>query len=58
VSIRGYCRDIGQGKSYISNILSRSDGWHYPAYYSQVNLTPDQVPIMTLAELKEYLRLP
>lgn len=57
-SSRAFIRDFGVGKSYLSNLYSRSEGWYKNTIlFSKVNLLPGVLPTITIDELKTHYEL-
>lgn len=53
-SVRGFCRDLGVGKSFVSAVMSRTDGWFRDTIlFTFEDLLPGDVPTMTIEQLKE-----
>jgi hypothetical protein len=53
-SSRGFCRDLGVGKTFVHNVMTRTEGWFRDTILlSFEDLLPNEVPTMTMEELKE-----
>lgn len=53
-SSRGFCRDLGVSKSFISSVMARTDGWFRETIlFTYDDLLPGQVPSMTMEQLQQ-----